>query len=319
MTVPRDTDRLIRAFLDEGRDELPDRAYDAVRTHIEHTRQRVVIGPWREEQVTRYAIFGIAAAIVVLAVVVGVRFLPSAGGIGGQPTATPSPVDTPRPTATPAATPTPVPSATAVEDPEGRLSAGSIYAAHPFAPPNDGITFTFSVPSDSWEASSDPGRMIGLAWYGESAGVGMGFLRVTSLNGDPCNWSGAADDVEVGPTVDDLVTALTSSDDFETSEPEDVTLGGYSGKKLVVTMPSTLIPGGNTQPDCDEQIYVLWDESNAEGFYIYAQGPENLWTLWILDVEGERVVILRSEFANSAAERRQELDSIVDSIVITAP
>ena len=32
MTAPRDPDRLIRAFLDEGPTELPDRAYDAVRS-----------------------------------------------------------------------------------------------------------------------------------------------------------------------------------------------------------------------------------------------------------------------------------------------
>jgi hypothetical protein len=178
------------------------------------------------------------------------------------------------------------------------------------------MSINFSVRSNSWEALADPGKTSGITWYGDSGGVGMGFLRVASINGDPCNWSGAADDVEFGPTVDDLVTALTSSDDFATSEPSDVTLGGYSGKKLVVTMPDTLRPGGNTQTGCDEQIYTVW---NGEGFTIYAQGPENLWTLWILDVEGERVVIQRSEFADSATERRQQLDSIVDSIVITAP
>ena len=47
MTAPRDPDRLIRAFIDEGMTELPDRAYDAVRSHIDQTHQRVVIGPWR--------------------------------------------------------------------------------------------------------------------------------------------------------------------------------------------------------------------------------------------------------------------------------
>ena len=45
MTVPRDPDARIRAFLDEGRTDLPDRAYDAVRAGIDRTRQRIVIGP----------------------------------------------------------------------------------------------------------------------------------------------------------------------------------------------------------------------------------------------------------------------------------
>jgi hypothetical protein len=58
MSVSRDPDRLISAYLEDGIDELPDRAYDAVRSEIDHTRQRVVLGPWREEQMRRYAIFG---------------------------------------------------------------------------------------------------------------------------------------------------------------------------------------------------------------------------------------------------------------------
>ena len=300
MTAPRDTDRLIRAFLDEGRTELPDRAFDVVRSRIDHTRQRVVIGPWREEQMSKYAMFAIAAAAVVLVAVIGIRFLPSGGGVGGQPTPTPSP--------TPVPTPSPV-----ADPPSGRLTAGT-YVAHPFGPQS--ASFTFSVPTDAWEAFSDPGRTISISWFGDSGGVHLAFLDVTSLNGDPCNWSGTEDDVDVGQTVDDLVSALAAETEYATSEPEDVTVSGYTGKKVVVTMPADLRPGANEQPGCDELSFFIW---NTEQFNILAQGPENLFTLWILDVDGERVVIQRSEFADSAAERRQQLDSIFDSIVITAP
>ena len=45
MTARR-PDELIDAFLEEGRDDLPDRVFDAVRGEIHRTRQRVVIGPW---------------------------------------------------------------------------------------------------------------------------------------------------------------------------------------------------------------------------------------------------------------------------------
>src|SRR5688500_313584 len=127
MNVSRDPDRLIREFLDEGLTELPERAYDTVRFRIDHTRQRVVIGPWRSEQVTRYATYGIAAAVIVLAVVVGIRFLPSNDGIGvgSQPTSTPvitpSPAPTEAPTPTPASTlsAAPSPAASAIADPVG--------------------------------------------------------------------------------------------------------------------------------------------------------------------------------------------------------
>src|SRR6185369_13279896 len=63
MTAPHDD--LIRAFIAEGREELPDRAFDAVRGEIHRTRQRVVIGPWREPQMSNLAKVALAAAAVV--------------------------------------------------------------------------------------------------------------------------------------------------------------------------------------------------------------------------------------------------------------
>ena len=107
MTKLRDTDQLIREFLADGLTELPDRAYEAVRSHIDQTRQRVVIGPWREEQMSRFAMFAIAAAAVVLIAVVGIKFLPIGGGIGAQPTPSPSPTAASSPTPTPSISPTP--------------------------------------------------------------------------------------------------------------------------------------------------------------------------------------------------------------------
>ena len=309
MNARRDPDLLIKAYLEDGVDELPDRTYDAVRAATEQTRQWVVIGPWREQQMQRFAMFGIAAAAMVLAAVIGLRFLPGNGpdGVGGQPTASPSPAPG------------------TIVDAQGPLTAGT-YVAHPFRPPNDSMGFTFTVPSDSWETI---GNGEGLAWAGDSEGVGMTFLRVTGINADPCKWQGTDGDVDAGRTVDDLIAALDGEiqgdgqaappDKYTMSEPEDVTLGGYSGKKVVLTMPADLKRGGNTQYGCDQLLYTIWDEANAEGFTMYAQGPQNLWTLWILGVGGERVVIQASEFADSAPERVQQLDSIVRSIVISAP
>lgn len=313
MTVQRDTDQLIRAFLDEGRDELPDRAYDTVRARIDHTRQRVILGPWREEQVQRYATFAIAAAAIVLIAVIGLQFLPGSGGIGGQPT--PTPTTAPTPTAMPTASP--IPSPTPVADPNGRLTPGK-YVAHPFGEPNRALSFTFDIPSDAWKAVGEAGQMIGVASYGDEGGLAMGFLEVSSLNGDPCKWSGTADDIGIGTTVDDLVSALVEETEYDTTAPSDVTLSGYSGKQVVVTMPSSPFPSGQfaTAPACDEQAFRIW---NAAGFSIYAQGSEHRWTMWILDIMGQRVVVMKTDFADSDAALGAELQSIVDSIVITAP
>ena len=97
----RHPDELIDAFLDEGRDDLPDRAFDAVRGEIHRTRQRVVIGPWREPQMSNLAKVALAAAAVVAVLFGASRLLPTASGPGTtNASPTPSPTVTPAPTAT---------------------------------------------------------------------------------------------------------------------------------------------------------------------------------------------------------------------------
>ncbi|MEK6190767.1 MAG: hypothetical protein AABM41_00420 [Chloroflexota bacterium] len=83
MTAPRDPNRLIDAFLSEGQTDLPDHVYDEVRTEIEHTGQRTVFGPWRNPFVNRFFTVAAVAAVVVLAVIVGLQL--GAGGplVGG--------------------------------------------------------------------------------------------------------------------------------------------------------------------------------------------------------------------------------------------
>jgi len=105
MTASRDPDRLIRAFLHEGLDELPDPVYDAVRDRIEQTRQRAVIGPWRTSNMNRYLQIGLAAAAVVVIAVVAFNLLPGSPAPGGEPSATPEPTATPEPSPSPIAAP----------------------------------------------------------------------------------------------------------------------------------------------------------------------------------------------------------------------
>ncbi len=90
MNSMHDPDRLIRAFLDEGQTELPARTYDAVRDHIERTRQRVVIGPWREPDMSNIARIAVAAAAVLVVAVGASQIMPREGGSGGEPSPTPS-------------------------------------------------------------------------------------------------------------------------------------------------------------------------------------------------------------------------------------
>jgi hypothetical protein len=106
MTASRDPERLIRAFLDEGPVELPERAYHAVRSTIDQTRHRDVVGPWRDTRMfnrARYALAGLATLAVL---VVGVGLFAQRGSLLAPGT---SPAAASTPLANPSATPSPVP------------------------------------------------------------------------------------------------------------------------------------------------------------------------------------------------------------------
>ena len=83
-----DPDARIHAFLDEGRTELSDRAYDAVRAGIDRTRQRIVIGPLAEPRIPSIATFAIGAAAVLIVGAIGLAIITerSPGGAGSGST-----------------------------------------------------------------------------------------------------------------------------------------------------------------------------------------------------------------------------------------
>ena len=93
MTASRDPDRMIHAFLREDAGQLDDQVYDAVRAEIEQKRQRVVIGPWRVPTMSKLLPIGLGAAAVIAVLVIGSQLLgtPASGGVGGAPSAAPSP------------------------------------------------------------------------------------------------------------------------------------------------------------------------------------------------------------------------------------
>lgn len=273
----------------------------------------------KKERMFKYAGFAIAAAVIVVVALVGLRFLPSDSGVGvgGPPIV--SPTVSPSPTPTPSPSPTPTVVATPVEEPAGGVLRGGTYVFHPLGPPDDSLAMTMTIPA-GWERwGPEPGEnFLGLFSpfsYDPPDGGALGVLRVHSLNGDPCQWLGSADDIEVGPTVDDLAIALTEQAAYEATDPVDVTVDGYEGQRVDLTLPDFESDPGDwsTAVGCDEQSYRIW---NAEGFDIHAQGPSNRWHVWILDVEGSRVVILFHDFPDTHESIRADVQRILDSTQI---
>jgi hypothetical protein len=91
MNSERDTTRIVRSWLEAGSNGIPDRVLDAVLAELPSTPQRRSRwSPWRSQTMNAFIKIGAVAAVVLLAVVVGSRFLPGGANVGG-PAATSSP------------------------------------------------------------------------------------------------------------------------------------------------------------------------------------------------------------------------------------
>jgi hypothetical protein len=137
----------------------------------------------------------------------------------------------------------------------------------------------------------------------------LAFGRGGWLLSDPCKY--IETDVPVGPTVADFVDAVANHPILDTTTPVDVTLGGFSGKYFDLQMPADIsmcdVEPGNPSSG---PIFRPWEPG------IYAQGPGHRWHLWVLDVDGVRVVVQSMDYAGTPEQRRAELQAMVDSIRI---
>ena len=79
----------------------------------------------------------------------------------------------------------------------------------------------------------------------------------------------------------------------------DTKLEGASGRYFTLTGPAEL-------SGC-----VEWRPRDP-GFY--AQGPNNIWEVWVLDVEGHRVLIVADYFPGTSARTIAQLRQMVESI-----
>jgi hypothetical protein len=93
MTTERDPlTQIVVSWLREDAHENAERMLMRALDEVDTTPQRRSWWPaWRSHRMNTYAKLITAAAAVVLVAIVGFRFLPSNGGIGGQPTIAPSP------------------------------------------------------------------------------------------------------------------------------------------------------------------------------------------------------------------------------------
>lgn len=310
MKTERETTRIVRSWLEVGADRLPDRVLDSVLEQLPQHRQRhrPLWWPGRFSPMNPYAKMAIAAAAVLVVAVLGYSFLPRTPSSGVGPTTSPSP--------------SPSPSASPMAFYEGSLAAGT-YTTTPFSaadalgvcvpealgctesPADDSIKVTFTLPA-GWSSSGYPSVVA--VWRGDAAtGLdvvpGLLILRGGSLYSDPCHAT-PPPEISVGPTVDDFANALADHPQLDATTPTSVSLGGYSGKYVDLQLPadvSLCTPDGEFRP---------WEPG------MYAQGPSQRWHLWILDVDGIRLVVQSMDYATTPVADQAELQAVVNSIQI---
>jgi hypothetical protein len=131
----------------------------------------------------------------------------------------------------------------------------------------------------------------------------LGLWTVSRVDPDACRrrWH---DVYDPGPTVRDLADGLVAQRSTRSSTPEPVTLAGYRGLYVEVASPRDLRGCG---PDPG-----LWTSGTTGGRGIYGDGQVD--RVWILDIDGQRVVVDAGFSAKSSDTAVAELTSMVESL-----
>lgn len=248
------------------------------------------MNPAREKP--RHAVIGLAAALSIASVLTGCD-----GGASpeGQRSDSPSVTTSPSSAAMPRS----------MEGIDGALEAGSwmvpLYAS-------DYQTLPRAVVEVPDGYGSPGGWTVDRGADGDPEHRGsVDFWSVGTVMGDPCHASTGTDP---GPTVRDLAEAIHRQRGHRATAPVPVTLDGHTGLYLEVTGP------GRQQLDtCVDRNFTLW-----RGTDNYSSGtdvPGTVFQIWILDVNGDRIVVNEATSPHETRAEKAEVRAIAESTHFT--
>lgn len=267
----------------EGSTPLPEAVRDAVRGRLPSTRQlrfARFIGPVR---------IALASAAAVAVTLIGINFVRDLN-VGSQGLGGASATGVPTPLAWPLTA--------------GPLEPATYVAGDPFSP-----QVTFTLPA-GWQTDVGGPYLVDLGWIDKPGGISFSTFDLVSA--DPCHLMDEGFlDPPPGPSVDDLATALANMPGIEVTDLAEVTVDGYRGTQLTMWAPETF--AGCTLP---LDGYVIWRLPLG---YSHSMALGDRHRVWILDVDGERLVIVIREPPGFTDEQRAEAQAIFDSIQIEGP
>ena len=188
------------------------------------------------------------------------------------------------------------------------------YVIDPDGDPSTPLRVGYEIPVEGWS------KGIGAVKLSDYGHIGVSITTVTNVVRHGCRDHRPANP-PVGPSVDDLATALADLAPFRlTSPPKDVTPHGYSGKYLELTVPDLPFKGHGGDrffPGCEGKTLMSWIAPLVGGgFYGYNGEAGRTEEFWILDAEGTRLVIEANWSPASPRQDVAEMRAILHSIRI---
>jgi hypothetical protein len=208
---------------------------------------------------------------------------------------------------TPAASPTTTEGSTQPVDmmtlPEASSLEPGTYAVPLIGPPS-ALRALVDVP----EGYFNPGPWVIDDGHGTVApdefGELMFWADIDQVDADPCRRGGAAD---VGPTVRDLSDAMAAQKSRTTTRPVPVTLDGNKGLYLESRVSKV------AASRCHGRRQTLWQSATEGPIEVE---PSTVQRMWILDVNGHRVVALVNIFPGHTANPA-EMAGMAESVRFT--
>jgi hypothetical protein len=143
----------------------------------------------------------------------------------------------------------------------------------------------------------------------QSTAPGGGALTFTLVEGvyaDPCHLEEGLIDPPVGPTVDDLAIALAGLPSASATGPTETVVDGYPAVSVTLTAPASF---ADCTGERDGPLFRLW---GVPGWHWLEPGERN--RIWIVAIDGTRLVISAEEFVDSSPDTLAQLNAIIASI-----